>query len=167
MTSDTIDACCRECARVLRPSGYLMLWLDTFRVGEALNGRSLGVADVLKCVDLIAWDNDRRPGGNGYRSRRCGDYLAVLQKAPIRAKATWRDHSIRSRWLEKVDRKIHPHVKPINLIARLIAATTAPGDLIVDPCAGSFVVMHAARVLGREFVGCDVAYVPADVRAAA
>jgi DNA modification methylase len=40
----------------------------------------------------------------------------------------------------------------------LIEAVTAPGDLIVDPCAGSFVVMHAALELGREFVGCDIAY---------
>ena len=34
MTSDYIDACCREIARVLQPSGYLMLWGDTFRLCE-------------------------------------------------------------------------------------------------------------------------------------
>jgi len=28
----------------------------------------------------------------------------------------------------------------------------------LDPCAGSFVVLHAARELGREFLGCDLAY---------
>jgi len=63
-----------------------------------------------------------------------------------------------SRWPEKVDRNIHPHVKPIGLITRLIAATTHPGELVVDPAAGSFVVMRAAHQLGREFVGCDLAY---------
>jgi hypothetical protein len=63
-----------------------------------------------------------------------------------------------SRWPEKVDRNIHPHVKPIGLIARLIAATTHPGELVVDPAAGSFVVKRAAHQLGREFVGCDLAY---------
>jgi site-specific DNA-methyltransferase (adenine-specific) len=167
MSDSYIDACSCASARVLRPSGYLMLWLDTFRVGEALNGRGLGFVDVLKCVDLIAWDNDRRPGGNGYRSRRCGDYLAVLQKTPIRAKATWRDHSIRSRWVEKVDRKIHPHIKPIGLITRLIGATTHPGDLVVDPAAGSFAVMRAAQELGREFIGCDLAYSPTSLAAPA
>ena len=46
----------------------------------------------FNCVDLIAWDN-LRPG-NGYRSRRRGGYLLVLQKPPLRAKATWRDHGI-------------------------------------------------------------------------
>ena len=54
MTSDYIDACCREAARVLRPSGYLLQWVDTFRLCEAYH---LRIADVLKCVDLIAWDS--------------------------------------------------------------------------------------------------------------
>jgi len=49
----------------------------------------------------------------------------------------------------------------------LIGAVTRPGDLIIDPAAGSFVVMHAAHALSRNFVGCDLAYAPADVRAAA
>jgi site-specific DNA-methyltransferase (adenine-specific) len=101
-------------------------------------------------------DNERI--GNGYRSRRRGDYLLVLQKPPLRAKATWCDHSIPNRWSEKVDRKLHPRIKPIGLIRKLIGAVTRPGDLVVDPAAGSFVVMHAAHQLGRDFVGCDLAY---------
>jgi site-specific DNA-methyltransferase (adenine-specific) len=158
MSSDYVDACCREAARVLAPSGYLLRWIDTFGLCQA---HHLRVADGLQCVDLIAWDN-LRPG-NGYRSRRCGDYLVVLQKAPVRAKVTWRDHGIRSRWPEKINlkiypRELYPHTKPIDLIAKLIGAITRPGDLVVDPAAGSFVVMHAAHQLGRDFVGCDIAH---------
>jgi site-specific DNA-methyltransferase (adenine-specific) len=155
MTSSYIDACCREVARALKPSGYLLRWTDTFHLCEADHRR---IADVFQCVDLIAWDN-LRPG-NGYRSRRRGDYLVVLQKPPIRAKSTWHDHSIPSRWPEKVDRNIHPHVKPIGLITRLIGAVTQPGDLVIDPAAGSFVVMRAARKLGRNFIGCDLKISP-------
>jgi site-specific DNA-methyltransferase (adenine-specific) len=84
--------------------------------------------------------------------------LLVLQKPPKKARGTWSDNRIRDRWVEKVDRKLHAHVKPIGLIKRLIGAVTKPGDLVVDPAAGSFVVMHAARELGRNFVGCDLAY---------
>ena len=96
MTSDYIDACCREAARVLRPSGYLLQWADTFRVCEAYH---LRIADVLECVDLIVWDSLRM--GNGYRSRRRGSYLPVLQKPPRAAKSTWHNHSIPDRWPEK------------------------------------------------------------------
>ena len=153
MTAQYIDECCCEAARVLRPSGYLMMWVDAFRLCE---GYHLRVADVLKSVDLIAWNNERP--GQGHRSRRCGSYLLVLQKKPIRAKATWCDHGIPDRWIEKIDRELHPHVKPIGLIKRLIGAVTSSGDLVVDPAAGSFVVMDAALALGPEFVGCDIAY---------
>ena len=90
-----------------------------------------------------------------------GDYLLILQKPPLRAKTTWRDHGIPSRWAEKVDRKTHPHAKPAGLIARLIGAVTRPGDLVVDPAAGSFVVMRVANQMGRDFVGCDIACLPA------
>jgi site-specific DNA-methyltransferase (adenine-specific) len=151
MTSDYIDACCREAARVLRGSGYLMLWADAFNVCEAHHRR---VKDVLPCVDLIVWDKLRI--GNGYRSRRRGSYLLVLQKPPLVARQTWADHAIPDRWIEKVDRKIHPHAKPIGLIGRLISAVTQPGDLVIDPAAGSFTVMHAAIPLGRTFIGCDL-----------
>jgi len=151
MSDSYIEQSCRDVARVLRPHGYLFLWVDAFRL---CRGDHLQVADVLPCVDLIAWDNGRF--GMGPRSRRCGDYLLILQKPPVLAKATWRDHSIRDRWVEKVDRKIHPHIKPAGLIRRLIAAVTAPGDLIIDPAAGSFLVMHIAHELGRRFIGCDI-----------
>jgi site-specific DNA-methyltransferase (adenine-specific) len=151
MSADYIDACCREIARVLVPSGYCMRWLDTYGLCEA---HHLRVADCVKCVDLIAWDNLRL--GMGKRSRRRGDYLLVLQKRPLRAKATWRDHGIPSRWPEKACRRLHPHAKPIGLICRLIAAVTQSGDLIVDPAAGSFVVMYAALAYGRQFIGCDL-----------
>jgi site-specific DNA-methyltransferase (adenine-specific) len=60
--------------------------------------------------------------------------------------------------VEKVDRALHAHIKPVGLITRLIGATTQPGDLVVDPAAGSFVVLHAAQQLGRDFVGVDIAY---------
>jgi site-specific DNA-methyltransferase (adenine-specific) len=164
MSEAYIDACCREIERTLIPGGYLMLWIDTFGLCESHHLRIVDPpewlakrgcksdAGALKVVDLIAWDSLRM--GMGKRTRRRGDYLLVLQKPPVNAR-TWRDHAIPSRWPEKVDRRVHPHVKPIGLIGRLIAAVTEPGDLVVDPAAGSFVVMEAAQQLGRNFVGCD------------
>ena len=155
MTSEYIDDCCREAARILRPSGYLMLWSDTLRLVQGYHLRATG---VLQCVDLIVWDNQRM--GQGKRSRRRGSYLVVLQKPPIEARPTWRDRGIPDRWVENIEkpRSQHPHIKPVGLIKRLIGATTKPGDLVVDPAAGSFVVLRAAHELGREFVGCDIAY---------
>jgi site-specific DNA-methyltransferase (adenine-specific) len=154
MTTGYIKDCVLEAARLLKPSGYFTWWTDTFNLCE---GRHLDkdIKAVLPPVDLIAWDSGRP--GNGYRSRRRGGYLLILQKPPILAKATWRDHGIGDRWLEKVDRKAHPHVKPIELLKRVIGAVTDPGDLVIDPCAGAFTVMKAAHALNRNFIGCDIA----------
>jgi site-specific DNA-methyltransferase (adenine-specific) len=153
MSATYIDLVVREFARVLKPSGYLMRWTDKFCLCE---GRHLSIPpEVLKVVDLIATNIKF---GMGYRTRACGDFLLVLQKPPIKAKATWTDHSIPDRWDEKVDRKLHPHVKPIELIKKLIKATTKPGDLVVDPAAGSFGVMHAALAHERQFLGVDIVY---------
>ena len=152
MTEEYIDDVCFESARILKPGGYLMRWVDTYCLCEA---HHLRIAFAVKPVDLIAWDNLRL--GMGKRSRRRGDYLLILQKPPISAR-TWKDHGIPNRWAEKVARTEHPHVKPFELTRRLIAAVTERGDLIVDPAAGSFVVLHAAQQLERDFVGCDLAH---------
>jgi site-specific DNA-methyltransferase (adenine-specific) len=52
----------------------------------------------------------------------------------------------------------HPHQKPRELIKALISATTNERDLIVDPCAGSFVVLEICQELKREFLGCDLTH---------
>jgi site-specific DNA-methyltransferase (adenine-specific) len=159
MTPDYIAAIIREFGRVLKPSGYLMRWIDKYCLCE---GHHLRIpSDTLKIVELIATDNQRL--GMGYRARCRGDFLIVMQRPPIKARATWTDHAIPDRWVEKVDRKPHPHAKPIGLIARLIGATTQLGDLVVDPAAGSFVVMHAALLLKRNFIGCDLAWEEAEI----
>ena len=44
------------------------------------------------------------------------------------------------------------------LIKALISATTNQGDLIIDPCAGSFVVLEVCQELKREFLGCDLTF---------
>ena len=88
MTGGYIDACCREAMRLLIPSGYFMLWTDTFNLCEA---HHLRIADVCKVVDLLAWDNQRM--GMGKRTRRRGDYLLIIQKPPI-TPSTWRDRGI-------------------------------------------------------------------------
>jgi len=35
---------------------------------------------------------------------------------------------------------------------------TKEGDLVVDPCAGSFIVLDICLELGREFMECDLTY---------
>lgn len=52
--------------------------------------------------------------------------------------------------------KIHPTQKPIKLLKRLIEIYTDPGDVVIDPCAGSGSTLRAARELGRNAFGFEV-----------
>ncbi len=49
-----------------------------------------------------------------------------------------------------------PTQKPLALLERLVQATTAPGDLVLDPFCGSGTALVAARRLGRSALGCDL-----------
>jgi site-specific DNA-methyltransferase (adenine-specific) len=50
----------------------------------------------------------------------------------------------------------HPTQKPLELMLRLIEATTQPGDNILDPFCGSGTTGVAAKILGRDFSGIEL-----------
>ena len=52
--------------------------------------------------------------------------------------------------------KIHPTQKPIGVLKRLIEVFTDPGDVVIDPCAGSGSTLRAAYELGRNAYGFEV-----------
>jgi site-specific DNA-methyltransferase (adenine-specific) len=139
-------------ARVLHPSGYVGFWVDKFMIGTGDHHRLLNAAG-LPVVDVICWDSLRF--GMGKRTRGAAQYLVMGQKLPRVAR--WTDRRMRDVWTESSDRSLHPHAKPYQLTERLIRAVTKKGDLVLDPCAGSYVVLEACRRTGREFVGCDIA----------
>lgn len=52
--------------------------------------------------------------------------------------------------------KIHPTQKPIKLLERLIEIFTDPGDVVIDPVAGSGSTLVAAENLGRKGYGFEI-----------
>lgn len=49
----------------------------------------------------------------------------------------------------------HPTQKPEKLLAKLLLASTKPGDLVLDPFAGSGTTAVVAQKLGRKFIAIE------------
>ena len=52
--------------------------------------------------------------------------------------------------------KVHPTQKPVPLLQYLIRIFTDPGDVVIDPCAGSGSTLFAAKELGRRAYGFEI-----------
>ncbi len=52
--------------------------------------------------------------------------------------------------------KLHPTQKPVKLLKRLIEIFTDPGDVVIDPVAGSGSTLRAAAELGRRAFGFEI-----------
>ena len=57
---------------------------------------------------------------------------------------------------EQTDNKIHPTQKPIELLETLIKIFTDPGDVVIDPVAGSGSTLVAAENTGRKSYGFEI-----------
>ena len=49
----------------------------------------------------------------------------------------------------------HPTQKPLSLLARILMASTKPGEWVLDPFCGSSTTGIAANLLGRRYLGID------------
>ncbi len=51
-----------------------------------------------------------------------------------------------------------PTQKPMALVRRMIAATTKPDDVVLDPFCGCGTAIDAAEIMGRRWIGIDVTH---------
>jgi len=52
----------------------------------------------------------------------------------------------------------YPTQKPVALLERIIAASSNPGDLVLDPFCGCGTTVHAAEKLNRRWCGIDITH---------
>jgi site-specific DNA-methyltransferase (adenine-specific) len=54
------------------------------------------------------------------------------------------------------ERGEHPCQMPLSLLERIIRVSSNPGDLVLDPFAGSGTTLAAAKKLGRDYLGVEL-----------
>ena len=125
-------------------------WRDAF--AACADGR-----DGLVYRRTIPWVKpDAMPSLHGRYPGQAFEAMIVCARwnspaAPVGGKA--RSYTIaRDVWRDGAP---HPTTKPLPLMRQIVEDFTGPGDLILDPFAGSGTTAIAALMLGRRFVGWE------------
>jgi site-specific DNA-methyltransferase (adenine-specific) len=84
----------------------------------------------------------KRPAGDGWQPHPLGAKPRDVLEVPVLCNGM-------------EEKTAHPTQKPEELIRRLVLASSAPGDLVVDPFAGSGTTAAVCQALGRRWVSCD------------
>lgn len=104
---------------------------------------------------VLVWEKDG-PGMGDLESpwgMGC-EFILFFQKGRREKTAKRRNNVIHVSQL-RPNQLIHPHEKPEALLELLIKASTAEGDLVVDPFGGSGSLVRAARNCGRSAVAIE------------
>jgi adenine-specific DNA-methyltransferase len=59
-------------------------------------------------------------------------------------------------WADYTGNKLHPSQKPVTILLPLLEAFTQPGNVVLDPFAGSGSTLQAAQMLGRSYIGIEL-----------
>jgi site-specific DNA-methyltransferase (adenine-specific) len=104
-------------------------------------------------TEIVLWaarDEDAKHTFN-YQDMKALDN-APFDDAGKQMKSVW---AIRAPGKNEKDFGKHPTQKPIRLLNRIIAASTNPGDVVLDPFVGSGTTAISALLQGRGCIGID------------
>lgn len=150
---------------------------DGYRVGLADLWNALLGGAGFSIRDWVAWVSNRQPATSwgSWESPTCPNLRGAWETILVASKGAWpreappgrdgfRDCVGNWTWLTsnvwniqpERDRLGHPAPFPVELAARCIRLSTWPGEVIVDPFAGTGTTLVAARSLGRRAIGVEL-----------
>jgi DNA modification methylase len=159
------------CRGVLKDNGTLWVigtYHNIYRVGAILQDLGFWILN-----DVIWLKANPMPNFRGVRFTNAQETLIWAQKIPgapytfnyQEMKALNGDLQMRSDWTiplctgkERIKvngRKAHATQKPEALLRRVIASSSKPGDLVLDPFFGTGTTGAVAQKLGRNWIGIE------------
>jgi site-specific DNA-methyltransferase (adenine-specific) len=163
------------CKRVLKPGGTLWVsgtYHSIYQCGHALQALNYHILnDIswfkpnaspnLSCRfftashETIIWARKEKKAKHtfNYKEMKEGNWPEdKLKKPGLQMRSVWSIGTPKPN--EKKFGK-HPTQKPIDLLKRIILASTNKGDVIIDPFTGSSTTGIVAAMHGRKFIGID------------
>jgi site-specific DNA-methyltransferase (adenine-specific) len=164
------------CKRVLKPGGTLWVsgtYHSIYQCGHAI--QSLGyhilndiswykpnAAPNLSCRfftashETLLWVRKEKKSKHtfNYDEMRNGEWSGDFIKVPNKQmRSVW---SINTPKPEEKKFGKHPAQKPLDLLERIVLASTSKGDIVLDPFTGSSTTGIASVKHGRKFIGIDM-----------
>lgn len=144
---------------VVRPGGAVMVFSDAKRVGEVWEA---GEAAGLKGRQLFYWQKSNcppTPRKNFASAVEAGVFLVRPGGSNVWNGGGWCRNIIEHKLAHNEQdgqTRHHPTQKPIGVMRWLVELVTNPGDLVLDPFAGSGTTGVACVQTGRRFLGFEL-----------
>jgi len=113
----------------------------------------------LSFFHAVVWDKGGL--GLGLRYRRNYEFIMVAKRKGGNILWAYESGDKKTANVVRIGRIIpkqdeHPTPKPVKLIKHFLELHTKPGDLVLDPFAGSAPVGVACKAMGRRFLGFEL-----------
>ena len=150
MTAADLSAVLTECARVSR--GWVVATL-AYQHAFAFDENP---PEGLRCLRLGVWvKTNPMPQISADRPGQGWESIAYMHRADV--KPTWNGGGKAGNYVTTVQQgEGHPTTKPLSMLSDWVRNFTAPGDLVLDPFAGSGTTLRAAIDEGRKAIGVEL-----------
>ena len=139
----------KDLARITKDDGSIYIFCD----GQSYPVFYWHLYPFVKSLRPIIWDKKVAYSGFGWRHQH---EIILWAEMPDAKPINTGDGDVLRTSAVKVDERIHPAQKPVELLKRFIEKSTNVGDLIFDPFAGSGTLIQAAKETNRDFIGCEL-----------
>lgn len=138
-----------EIDRIVTPAGHALVFCNA----ESYPVFYPVMYERFPTVAALVWDKQRIGMGRIWRNQH-ELIIAARRSGAYEPQEKNRSNVLRFSPTNARDR-IHPVQKPVDLLSDLVAATTPPGGVVLDPFAGSGTTLAAALSMGRRAIGID------------
>ena len=158
----------RELKRVLKPNGQIYIFCATKQISEYM---TILFRDWYFRQILVWYRRNPCPRLSKTNFLFAADYIMYgineklsLSKVTFNFTTQTDMHNViitnalqgKERLRNPDNKSLHPTQKPLEVLRKLIAVSSNPGDIVLDPFMGVGSTAVAAKQLGRNFLGCEI-----------
>lgn len=144
-----------EVARVLKPGAYFYFFF-TFELFDDLVSAVKSSGLEFSWTPIIWYKGRTVSGFTGYNYMTCYEPILFGHKPPRARRLSAPKGSLLTYPPIHANHKLHAFEKPQELLKDLIEQSTAKGQTVLDPTAGSGATLVAAKSVGRNAVGFEI-----------